>query len=85
MNEDVMYVICVPLKDMKTPPKDQKGCLVEKCPMCECNMWVSEKKRAIRKKNKNIKLFCAYCVMKDAQKNGYDIANAEVIDILKTN
>jgi hypothetical protein len=41
-------IICIPLSYSKAPPKDQINCVIEKCPKCKKEMWVSEKKRNIR-------------------------------------
>jgi hypothetical protein len=86
MSKEVMYVLCIPVKYSPEPPKEQKNCLIEGCGKCGDEMWVSEKKRAMREKGnkKTLKILCAICVFNEYVKLGYDVSKIETFDILET-
>lgn len=68
-NAAEVVIICIPLWYMAEPPLEQSDCLVEQCPECTTDMWVSERKRAIRDKakiegNHNVKVLCGVCGLK---------------------
>ncbi len=65
-----VYIFCAPLSLCPNPPDDQQDCVVEKCPQCDVDMWVSIKKRKIRdnakiKKKNDVKVWCGICVVKE--------------------
>lgn len=61
-------LLCIPLSYMVTPPKDQGDPQVGHCEKCNCEIWVSLKKRTLKKNTPNIfEVLCGYCVKNDAK------------------
>lgn len=84
--EHYMYVTCIPVKMHKTAPPDQKNCHIEKCGNCNQDMWVSEKKDAMRNNKPDVvKLYCTMCIVRQALKQGFMQEEIEIVDILKMN
>lgn len=56
---------CIPLHARATPPPEQVGCVLQPCPHCHCQMWVSQNKREIMKSNSPLKpiLMCFNCIV----------------------
>lgn len=73
---------CVPLSAFKTAPDDQPGCILEKCPLCKLDMWVSTLKRKARK-NPNSKLYCWICIVKDQIRQGIKPGDCDFIYLNK--
>ena len=68
-NAHEVVIICMPVWYSPKPSPEQSNCLVEQCPECNIDMWVSERKRAIRDKAKvdgsyNVKVLCGMCAVK---------------------
>ena len=78
------YIGCVPVKDNPTHPYDSLPCKLEQCPMCKNLMWVSEKKKAMEKRNPlKVRALCFRCLIEGMIKSGIDPRDAELIDITK--
>ena len=76
-----MYVGCIPVYACPEPPNDQSPCIKQDCPHCNREMWVSEKKRNIKKCNpKKVKIYCLECLAVGAMNQGYE---PELLDIGK--
>ncbi len=45
----LMFIMGPPLSDFPEPPNDQPGSKLTFCPQCGCRMWLSFKKRELRK------------------------------------
>jgi len=57
-------IMCPPLCDYPEAPDDQPECTLIKCPMCDKKMWISKKKRILKKSVKKPYLTCYKCLMK---------------------
>lgn len=79
---DQMIIACPPLSHFKEPPKEQKDCVVEECPACNEKMWVSIKKRNLRKKDKNVDIYCIFCIVTNCKDQEFE---PEIIDLNKLN
>lgn len=71
---------CIPVSHMANAPIDQSPCVIEKCIMCDQDMWVSEKKRNMRK-HQNIKIFCFICIVQQQIKNGIHPNDIDLVNI----
>lgn len=77
------YIGCIPVKAHPTHPTDQSPCIIKACPGCKERMWVSEKKRAMKKRNPTkVKIYCFLCLVKASNEQGYE---PEIFDINKMN
>lgn len=54
---------CISTKDSKTSPEGQVNCTIEKCEGCSNPIWVSEKKRMIRKEKPELVTLCMNCAV----------------------
>lgn len=79
-DESKSLIACIPVKLHPTHPKDQTSCTQEKCPHCHEMMWVSEKKRKLRKRL-SIKAYCAICITKMIDPKN----DLEIIDLQSKN
>ena len=78
------YIGCIPVSACPDHPEDQTNCIKRLCKLCHQPMWVSEKKRALKKADPSkYKIYCLLCIFKTALSQGYDSTNLEVIDIGK--
>ncbi len=66
------YIGCVPVHVSPNHPTDQTPCIQEDCPHCKRPMWVSEKKRAMRKKIPTAKIYCLECLTLSALDEGLE-------------
>lgn len=73
-----MIIGCIPVSAQPTPPRDQKNCVIEPCPQCNTDMWVSEKKRALR--SDKIPCVCMICAAKAMVEHGVDF---DMLDLNK--
>lgn len=46
---DLVVIFCPPLANYDKPPADMSKCEKVKCPICDRNMWFSEKKKSFKK------------------------------------
>lgn len=69
----------------KKPPTDQSHCILLRCPLCHLKMWVSERKLKMKKENKNSKLYCFTCILKELIAQGYDPKEVELLNINNIN
>jgi hypothetical protein len=76
------YLGCIPLSEFKNPPPDQVGCEAEECPECKNKMWVSELKRK-KHKQYNFKLICWHCLFDLLDKNGINLSEVNIVNMLK--
>ena len=80
--KEKMKIMCIPVKYLSSPPVEQTNCIIENCPDCNEEMWVSEKKRNMRKQHGNrCALKCGICHVKDAMVEGYSAEDIISIDI----
>lgn len=80
----MLITMCPPLDICKVAPPDQSPCILEKCPVCEKQMWISEKKRAMRAKNPDkVKAFCVRCVIIEQIRQGIPKEDVELVYINK--
>ncbi len=80
---ETLLIGCIPLHAQAEHPKDQQECIVEKCPLCDKDMWVSKKKRNFRDKAinvRNVKTYCLLCVAKEAIEQNV-VSALEMMDI----
>jgi hypothetical protein len=64
---------CVSVEDSPIPDPEQKNCVVENCLACKQEIWVSEKKRELRKEHPKLVTMCMRCgvlTMKILQEEG---------------
>lgn len=54
---------CLPKADYPIEPPNQPGCLLENCPACKREMWVSEKKRQLRIEYPKLIAMCMRCAV----------------------
>lgn len=73
---------CIPTRFHPKHPHDQSPCIIEKCPICDHDMWVSEKKRAYRDSRPNVSVYCLKCIAEQAHSVGIEV---EMQDITKMN
>jgi hypothetical protein len=85
MSNKLVYIACIPLSYEPTPPKEQTGLEIHQCPMCNADMWVSEKKRALKEKQIGSKMLCGQCCFIDMIAKGIDPKDAKIVDILNMN
>jgi hypothetical protein len=68
------YIGCIPVEACPSHPPDQIDCIIEKCPECKDDMWVSKKKRLKRESMpKLVKVYCLKCLVLSAKKQGFDV------------
>jgi len=79
-----LFVLCVPLYWLPTHPTDQKNCVIEQCPRCKVDMWVSEKKRALREADEDALVLCGMCVFAVAEEMGMNPKDIPLLDINNT-
>ena len=80
-----LIIGCIPLEAQETPPKDQSACVIEKCPICKKNIWVSEKKRQYRDIKLNVKIYCLVCIVVEQIRQGISPDQVEIVNIGKLN
>lgn len=73
-----LYGGCIPVEYHPERPTDQSFCIVEKCPHCHHDMWVSERKRAMRETMPSFKIYCFICLVIAAKVAGIE---PELMDI----
>ena len=80
---DTYIIGCIPLWVSPRPPKEQKQCVLQDCPVCRAQMWVSESKRDIMKSGSplNPKLMCFNCIAKKYPTIDSDTGKVEHLDI----
>lgn len=77
---------CIPVSRLAQAPTDQSPCIKEKCPLCEKDMWVSEKKRAMRDKSpQNVEIYCFLCLVAQFVKQGINPSDIELADMSNFN
>lgn len=73
------FIGCIPIKACTTHPTDQSPCIIKTCGLCKEQMWVSQKKRLMKKRNPTkVRIYCLLCLHKEAVAQGYE---AEIMDI----
>lgn len=74
-----LYMGCIPVSACRHHPEDQVDCIIEECPGCHRDMWVSKKKRLRRESMpKVVRVYCLLCLARASIKQGLDI---EMYDI----
>jgi hypothetical protein len=73
---------CLPVSLQSYAPTDQSPCIIEKCSLCNEDMWVSERKRKLRDTQDNVKIYCVVCIINEANRQGLE---AEVIQLNEMN
>jgi hypothetical protein len=73
------YFTGLPLSHFPYPPSEWSAAFVMKCPDCDIDMWMSEKKLALSKtmRRSQFKMMCAICIVIETKGKG------KIIDILK--
>ena len=71
---------CIPVTACPEHPSDQMNCIKELCPACKNEIWVSEKKRALRD-NLKLRCLCLVCLFNAMIADGIDPKNIELVDI----
>jgi len=82
---ETLLIGCIPLHAQAKHPKDQEDCIIEKCPLCDEDIWVSKKKRGLRDNailHKKVKIYCLLCLAKEAIKQDI-VDDVELFDISK--
>jgi len=81
--EKYIYVGCIPVRSLPHAPEDTSPCIQMICLGCTRPMWVSEKKREMKKKKPSkVQIYCYDCLVKWSYEQGFE---PELIDITKTN
>lgn len=76
------YVGCVPVAAHPTHPPDQYKCIQKNCLSCDEKMWISKKKRAMKKLNPTkVKIYCFFCIVVAMKIQGYSVDDVELADI----
>ncbi|HWW39858.1 hypothetical protein [Pedobacter sp.] len=86
LSGETLLIGCIPVDAQPTHPDDQEDCIIEKCPLCKKDMWVSKKKRRLRDNTillKKVQIYCLLCLAKEAIEQGV-LDDLEMIDIAKT-
>lgn len=84
MNFNKAIIVCKP--SSLEAPKDQENPQVEECPSCKRGMWVSDKKRKIRKNYPQALIICMLCGLKiEKGRRDLGIPPSEFIDLNKIN
>ena len=78
---DYFYIACMPTMIMATPPEEQQDCIKEKCQDCLKEIWVSVKKREMRRKTPQSKTICLFCAAKLSNEHKHNGDDVEVIDL----
>ena len=62
----IVLIAGIPTEDCPDHPDDQVDCIIQKCPKCRCDMWVSKNKRDLRERTpkKLCKFMCWPCALK---------------------
>jgi hypothetical protein len=77
---------CFPTS-MSESPTDQEDVSVGQCQACECDIWVSKKKRDIQALHPLLLMLCLPCsvqamdIMNEGRGNGNGNGNIDVVDI----
>lgn len=76
-----LIVGCIPVRALPLPPEDTSPCIIEKCSSCKNKMWVSEKKRNLRKTRSNVEIYCFVCVVVSMQNQGFSKEQIRMINV----
>lgn len=71
-NAKVAIIGCIPVSMAPTPPADQEDCQKQGCEVCSTAVWVSVKKRTLKKLNPDYIIMCMHCcvIAADVMKDG---------------
>jgi hypothetical protein len=72
---------CIPKRAMNEAPKDQTPCILENCPICNEEMWISSLKREWRATKPNVRAYCFYCIVKEQIKQGIKENDVDLVDL----
>jgi hypothetical protein len=75
-------IVCIPERLAASPPFGEEDCLIEKCPECHQDMWVSKLKREKRENNKHVKFYCLECIV-SATQSGFSTKDFEGMHLSK--
>ncbi len=76
--KDTVIMGCIPVKHLPKSPPDQSTCVIEECPECSQEIWVSEKKLHLRESFDNAFIYCFICIFIACREQGVDM---DLIDI----
>jgi hypothetical protein len=72
-SDNPIIIPCPPLSNYKEQPNDQSVCTAEPCPLCDKNMWLSLKKKAMIEAaelaEREIFLACYNCITRALEKS----------------
>jgi hypothetical protein len=79
----ILFMPCPTYSLFPEAPPNQSGCKLIDCPRCFGKMWISKKKRILRKRHKFDELLCACyeCFIEFANDNAKDIQQAELVKL----
>jgi hypothetical protein len=68
-------ILGMPVSCYPVAPEDQPGCIIESCPKCYQDIWISKKKRELREtlitQGMHYEVWCWDCLEEDS-KNGIE-------------
>lgn len=67
------------------PPGEQTNPTRQPCPVCKKDMWVSDLKREIIKKNPEISIMCFPCAIIEYKGQPGGLGDVEVVNLKKLN